>query len=401
MSVKERDVLDVLGRVKRKELSVVAAATMLGKSLRQMRRTWKRFKVDGAAGLVHRARGRSSNNVTPADLRDRIVKRHQERYADFGPTLACEKLLEDGLAIGPDTLAALLKARGLWRPMRKRSKHRKRRERRSSFGMMAQMDGSHHDWFEGRAAKCVLMVIIDDASNVTFARFYGSEDLAAAFDVFERWCKTHGVPRSIYVDRHSIYRDEDHPEKPTQFGRAMKELGVRLIRAHSPQAKGRVERRNRVFQDRLVKEMRLRKIRDIAAANVLLDGKFLKELNDRYAIEPRRGTDAHRLPRRSLEEVLCVREERSVGNDWCVRWRNTWLQIAREHAPLGLAGRKVEVREKRDGVLLLSYQGRALAWTRVATRPRTRVTIVNNKSWKPPADHPWAKRPALRGARKG
>lgn len=350
MSVKELDVLEVLGRVKRKELSVVAAAGMVGKSLRQVRRTWKRFKSEGAAGLVHRARGRASNNVMPAELRDRIVKRHQERYADFGPTLACEKLAEDGLVIGPDTLAALLKARGLWRPMRKRSKHRRRRERRSSFGMMVPMDGSHHDWFEGRAAKCVLMVIIDDASNVTFARFYASENLSAAFDAFARWCKTHGIPRSVYVDRHSIYRDEDHPEKPTQFGRAMAELGVRLIRAHSPQAKGRVERRNRVFQDRLVKELRLRKIRDMAAANALLDGKFLKELNDRYAIEPRRGRDAHRLPRRNLDEVLCVREERSVGNDWCVRWRNGWLQIARDHAPLSLAGRKVVVREKRDGV---------------------------------------------------
>ena len=248
----------------------------------------------------------------------------------------------------------------------------------------------------------MLMVVIDDASNVTLARFYGSEDLAAAFDVFGRWCQTHGVPRSVYVDRHSIYRDEDHPEKPTQFGRAMVELGVRLIRAHSPQAKGRVERRNRVFQDRLVKELRLRKIRDMAAANVLLEEKFLKELNDRYAIEPRRVTDAHRLPQRNLDEVLCVREERTVGNDWCVRWRNGWLQIAGEHALLSLAKRKVEVREKRDGALLLSYQGRVLAWTRVATRPRKRrVAIVNNKGWKPSANHPWAKRPALQGAGKG
>ncbi|MGB7158869.1 MAG: ISNCY family transposase, partial [Tepidisphaeraceae bacterium] len=401
MSGKERDVLEVLGRVKRKELTVVAAADVVGKSLRQMRRRWKRFKAEGAAGLVHRARGRASNNGTPAELADRIVKRHQERYADFGPTLACEKLTEDGLAIGPDTLTALLKVRGLWRPMRKRSKHRKRRARRSSFGMMVQMDGSHHDWFEGRAARCVLMVIIDDASNVTFARFYASEDLAAAFDVFERWCRTHGIPRSVYVDRHSIYRDEDHPEKPTQFGRAMAELGVRLIRAHSPQAKGRVERRNRVFQDRLVKELRLRKIRDMAAANALLEEKFLKELNDRYAIEPRRGTDAHRLAERNLDEVLCVREERSVGNDWCVRWRNGWLQIAATHAPLSLAQRKVQVREKRDGVLLLSYQGRPLTWTRVAMRPRARAVIVNNKSWKPSATHPWVKRPALQEAGKG
>lgn len=236
MSGKERLRLEALSRVKRGELTVVEAAELMGLSLRQARRVWKRFKLQGDGGLVHQLRGRSSNRRLGAELAQRIVKRHQERYADFGPTLACEKLAEEELVISPNTLTALLKERGLWQRRRRRGRHRKRRERRACFGSMVQMDGSHHDWFEGRAAKCVLMVLIDDATSRTFARLYPAETSAAAFDVFGCWVKRHGLPRSLYVDRHSIYRDDDHPEKPTQFGRAMKELAVELIRAHSPRS---------------------------------------------------------------------------------------------------------------------------------------------------------------------
>ena len=154
MSVKERIRLEALGRVKRGELTVVSAAELMGLSVRQARRAWKRFKVEGDGGLVHRLRGRASNRRLSADVADRAIKLHQETYADFGPTFACEKLLaEHGLALSPDTLTALLKARGLWQRKRRRGRHRKRRERRASFGSMVQMDGSHHDWFEGRAGK--------------------------------------------------------------------------------------------------------------------------------------------------------------------------------------------------------------------------------------------------------
>src|SRR5688500_865370 len=188
MSLNERIRLEALGRVKRRELTVVGAAELMGLSLRQARRVWKRFTRDGDAGLVHRLRGRGSNSRLSDDVRARVVKRHQERYADFGPTLACEKLAaEDGLVISPNTLTALLKERGLWeRRRRHRGRHRKRRERRACFGSMLQMDGSHHDWFEGRAPRCVLMVLIDDASSRTFARFYPAETTEAAFDVFGR-----------------------------------------------------------------------------------------------------------------------------------------------------------------------------------------------------------------------
>lgn len=203
--------MDAMGRVKRGELTVVGAAELMGLSLRQARRVWKRFRISGAGGLVHGLRGRSSNRRLCDDVRDRAVKLHQEKYADFGPTLACEKLAEDGLLLSPDTLTAMLKERGLWRRLRRRGRHRRRRERRASFGSMVQMDGSLHDWFEGRSGKCVLMVMIDDATNRTFARLYPAETTEAAFDTFGHWVKRHGIPRAVYVDRHSIYRTREPP----------------------------------------------------------------------------------------------------------------------------------------------------------------------------------------------
>lgn len=394
MSVKERDRLDVMGRVKRGELTVVAASGLLGLSLRQARRVWKSFKAGGAKGLVHGLRGRASNRRFAEEFRARILKRHQERYADFGPTFACEKLAQEGLAMSPDTLVAILKERGLWVRRRRHGKHRKRRERRASFGSMVQMDGSHHDWFEGRAQKCVLMVVIDDATNRTYARLYAAETTEAAFDAFGRWVKRHGLPRSVYVDRHGIYRDEEHPEKPTQFGRAMKELGVELILAHSPQAKGRVERRNAVFQDRLVKEMRLRHISDMKQANALLESLFLEDLNRRYAVSAAKSADLHRSVAAGvvLEEVLCVQEVRVVGQDWCVRWRNRWLQIALEHESLRLPRRRVRVKQLADRGLIVEYQGQRLRVQEIVSKPaavkKTKL-IVNNRQWKPAADHPW------------
>ena len=394
MSGKERIRLEALSRVKRGELSVAAAAGLMGLSLRQARRVWKRFVAAGDAGLVHGLRGRASNHRLGQATRDRVVKRHQERYADFGPTLACEKLAGEGLCLSPNTLTALLKGRGLWQRRRRRGRHRKRRERRASFGSMVQMDGSHHDWFEGRGPRCVLMVLVDDATSRTLARFYPAETTEAAFDALGRWVRRQGIPRSVYVDRHSIYRDEGRPEKPTQFGRAMKELSVELILAHSPQAKGRVERMNGTLQDRLVKEMRLRGISSIERGNAFLEAKFLDDLNGRYAVRAARDQDLHRPVDAGvvMEEVLCVAEQRVVGNDWCVRWRGRWLQIDARHAALDLPGRKVAVKQRGDGALLVLRGGQRLTFTELKARPagaRAKKAVVNNRRYKPAATHPW------------
>src|SRR6185295_10697080 len=208
MSVKERVRLEAFARVKAKEWTVVRAAKVCQMSLRQARRMWKRYRQDGDRGLVHAARGRPPGNRLSDAMREKIVTRHQEQYGDFGPTHACEKLAAEGLAVGPDTLSKLLKAKGLWTPRRRRGKHRARRERRACFGALIQMDGSPHDWFEGRAEPCCLMVAVDDATGKTLARFNRRETTHASFDLAARWIERHGVPRAFYVDRAGIYRSD-------------------------------------------------------------------------------------------------------------------------------------------------------------------------------------------------
>lgn len=395
MSAKERRRMETLARVKRGELTVVAAATLEGLSLRQMRRLWKRYRVDGEAGLVHRSRGRPGNRRMDDELRARIVKRHQERYRDFGPTLACEKLAEDGLTVSPDTLVTLLKERGLHTPRRRRKPHRRRRERRACFGEMLQMDGSHHDWFEN-GRPCCLMVIVDDATNHCIARLFEAETTEAAFETLRRWASTHGLPRAVYVDRHAIYRNEARADQLTQFARAMKQLGVELICAHSPQAKGRVERRHAVFQDRLVKELRLRNIRTIDEANRVLEGVFLPQLNRRLAVTPRVEHDAHRpVTPAELEAALCVQGDRVVSRDGCVRWQNRWLQLSPGQV---LPGRAVRIRHHADNRLTAHVGERMLCSTELPARPapvKPEKVIVNNRRWRPPPTHPWVRLPAV------
>lgn len=400
MSRKERLRLEVFSRVKRGELTVVKAAAWLGLSERQARRVYKRFLLEKDAGLVHRGRGRRSNRRLEQGVREKVVAAHQARYADFGPTHACEKLAsDDGLLVSVDTLERILKEAGLWRRMRRGRKHRSRRERRGCFGEMVQMDGSPHDWFEGRGPRCVLMDLVDDATGRTYARFFPEETTRAALESFGGWVALHGIPRSVYVDRDSIYRNDRvatveeelaGQEPLTQFGRAMKELDVTLIKAHSPQAKGRVERKNRTFQDRLPKELRLAGISTIEDANRFLDQTFLPALNQRDAVAARDKRDAHRCVARGvkLAEVLCFSEERSVGQDWCVRYQSRWFQIDRAHERLDLAGKKLTVRELLDGTIQLLHGAARLRWQELVERPvkvKVRKPIVNNKPWKPSA----------------
>jgi transposase-like protein len=404
MSSKERLRLELAGRVERKELTVVNAAQLARISHRQMQRICKRHRAEGDGGLVHRSRGRHPNNRLPDKIRLEVVSLYQEKYGDFGPTLACEKLACDGHELSSDTLGRLLKEAGLWQPRRQRSKHRLRRQRRSCFGELIQMDGSEHDWFEGRGDRAVLMVMIDDATNLMLARFFRRENLEAAFEMFQRWAEANGLPRALYVDRAGIYRADREAtgeeliggiEPVTQFGRAMKQLEVELILANSPQAKGRVERRNGLLQDRLVKEMRLAKINGIEAANAFLDSGYLAELNDRYTCRATDKADVHRVVDQQvkLDQVLCEQEQRVVGRDWCVRWNNQHLQIDKRHESLALPGKQVLVKQKRDGTLLVEHADELLDCRPVTSRPapprRPKPVIKNNKKWTPPATHPW------------
>jgi hypothetical protein len=404
MSQKERTRLGVMQQVKARQMSLVAAAAVLDLSYRHVKRIWRRYGQRGDAGLVHQSRGRASNRAKEGSFKTRVLARYANRYPDFGPTLAAEHLGREGLVVDHETLRRWLLAKGMWALRRRRQQHRQWRERKACLGQMVQMDGSHHDWFEGRAEPAVLMVMIDDATNRTHARFSAQETTRAAYDVFEGYVRRHGVPQALYVDRDSIYETTREPsvdeqlagQKPlTQFGRAMKQLGVDLDCAYSPQAKGRVERRNGVFQDRLVKEMRLAGISNLEAANRFLEEKFLPDLNRRFWVKPAEPADVHRAVPRHLAEVLSWEESRVVQRDWTVSWQGRYFQIGQRHEGLCLAGKKVVVRELRDGTLQLVWAGQKLQWQELPQRPepalkaRKPSTSKRLLPVKPASAHPW------------
>jgi hypothetical protein len=390
-------------QVNQHKLSLVTTSAVLGLSYRQVKRIWRRYRQQGDAGLVHRLRGHPSGRRTAPELRQRILARYQERYNDFGPTLAAEYLArEDRLLIDHETLRRWLVAEGLWQKHRRGQQHRQRRERKACLGEMVQLDGSDHDWFEGRAERATLMVMIDDATNRVYARFSEEETTQASYDVLEGWVARYGVPRSLYVDRAGIYRCERHASLEeqlagatprTQFGRAMGQLAVKLILANSPQAKGRVERCNGLLQDRLVKALRLHAISDLESANAFLDEEFLAQLNAQFTLPAASGADVHRPAPAHLEEILSWEDQRVVQRDWTFSWEGQWYQIDPRHEGLSLAGKKVLVRRLRDGSKQVLYRGQKLRWRELPQRPRRprqeRPAIGTKKSSLPAAEHPW------------
>ena len=406
MSKRERRRVEVLSQVQAGNLTLTKAAELLGLGYRQVRRIWKRYQASGDAGLVHGLRGQRSNRRSDAKLRKKVLARYVKEYGDYGPTLAAECLEEEGLSVPVQTLRGWLLAEGLWSKQRRTKPHRRRRTRKEQWGELVQMDGSHHDWFEGRRAAAVLMVMIDDATGRTYAQFFEEETQAAAFEMLQRYAANPGLPRSLYVDRAGIYRSDREPtsaeiiaekEPQTQFGRAMETLGVRLILANSPQAKGRVERMNGTLQDRLVKALRRHRISDLASANRYLEEKFLEPFNAKFEVAPAQAGDLHRAVPRELDlmQVLAVQEDRVVQNDWTVRWHNAYLQLPRESQVQ--PGERVVVCEQIDGRVRVFVGDRELTWGSVRTEPsrprkrapRRRGPTKSSQGLKPAANHPW------------
>jgi transposase-like protein len=402
MSMKERRRMELLSRVGEGILTLRKAAGLAKLSYRQMKRIWKRYKEDGDQGLVHRARGRPSNRRKDPQLREALLARYEQRYEDFGPTLASEYLASEGLEVDHETLRRWLLDKGLWKKRRRRKQHRQWRQRRAQRGELVQMDGSHHDWFEGRREWAVLMVMIDDATSRTYARFYEAESTKAAMDVFARYVRRYKLPQALYVDRDSIYRcerearidEELRGEGPeTQFARAMRQLQVDLILANSPQAKGRVERRNGLFQDRLVKALRLGGISTLREANQYLEKTFLPQLNRRFTSRARQPGDLHRcLPAGLyLKDVLGWQEPRVVLNDWTIRWHNRFFQVHKQHESLRLPGHRIQVFESIDGHIQLRFRGLRLRFTELPRAPVRQLPKPSPKrsKQKPAKTHPW------------
>jgi hypothetical protein len=410
MSGKERERLKILAGVKEEELTLVAAAGLMGVCYRQSKRIWRRYQDAGDAGLVHGLRGKPSARRKPQALRAQVLALcAEERYEGFGPTLMAEHLLKAKLVVDHETLRRWRIVTNQHTVRRRKQKHRQWRERKPCFGEMVQLDGSHHDWFEGRGPKCVLMVMVDDATNRMYCRFFEQETTRASYDVLEGWIKKHGLPGSLYVDRDSIYRCEGGAsiaeqlagkEPQTQFGRAMEQLGIKLILANSPQAKGRVERMNGTLQDRLVKELRLAGISDMERANRFLEGKYLRAFHRQFARAAASPLDAHRKNTHRLSEVLSWEEERVVQGDWTVACEGKRYQLDAQHEALSLVRRPVIVRTQRTGRVQLVYRGQRLKWRALpegsGRKPRpVKAAKAARKSkakraWKTPAaNHPW------------
>lgn len=394
MSVREAKRLSIIDQVSRGEMRQRNGAHLLELSTRQVRRLVRRVRDEGPRGAIHRLRGRPSNRRTAPETRATVLKLCGSTYKGFGPTLASEKLAErDGIRISPETLRSWFIEEEVAYERRRKRPHRQWRERKEHCGELVQMDGSHHDWLEGRGSWLVLMGYIDDATGRVFARFYEYEGTTPALDSFRRYARRYGLPQAVYLDRHSTYKstgkptieDELNNRRPrSQFERAMAELGVRVIHANSPQAKGRVERLFRTFQDRLVKEMRLEGISSLAEANRFL-ARYLPKHNRRFSVPAAQEADVHRrVPAGTdLSSILSIRERRVVRNDGTVAFGGRLYQL-RDPGRLS----RVTVETRIDGSLRFSDRGRQLSWKRIARRPPGGRPAIPSKSKKPAQGKP-------------
>jgi transposase len=416
MSRRELTRVSVIARVARYDLTLRSAAEMLGVSYRQAKRLWRAYREEGPEGLQHGSVGKPSNRAVDPKVRERVLELIREKYAGdeergeerFGPTLAAEHLAEeDQIGVHPETLRRWMLAAGLWSRARKSAPHRRRRERKAHFGELVQLDGSFEAWLEGRGPRGCLLEAVDDATGTTWGRFSAEETIWAAAGVLRGWIERYGIPRALYTDWKNVYvRKPTEAELAagevpvTQFGRMCATLGIRIIAASSPQAKGRVERVHGTHQDRLIKKLRRKGIQDYDAANAYLASEYFDGHNARFAVAPQSAEDFHVRVTRAmkLDEVFRLEGTRVLTNDWVVRYENRFFQVARQsrYAP---AEAKVKVCDYEDGRLEIDYRGQRLAFTEIepgaglkparTVTPAPRPVATPGRSTKPAATHPW------------
>ena len=423
MSHKEVKRAQVLALLKEDKISQQEAARRMGVTTRQARRLAKRYQVSGLAGLVSQKRGCASNRRLDEVTCATAIGLIGTHYRDFGPTLSCEKLAErHGLHLSVESTRQMMIKAGYWRSKKGGTVcAHPMRERRARFGELIQIDGSPHDWFEGRGDYCTLLVFIDDATGrLTQLRFATTETTLDYMRVLHDHIWAHGVPVALYSDKHSIFRinaQEANPAAETQFSRAARELGIECIHAHSPQAKGRVERANQTLQDRLIKEMRLAGIDDMDSANTWLPG-YIADHNRRFAVAPKDGSDAHLAypgPPANLVRTLSVQTTRTLSKNLSCQYKNQLMQIKTTGTGLGLRGAKVTVHDHFDGSKELLWRKRKLTYSVMTKSVRqskvadgkavnTRVDKAmarRNTGHKPAANHPWRKMSVGKSAHNG
>ena len=412
MSTRELTRLEIMQRLVDKRLNQAQAALMTGLSVRQIKRLLRAYRIEGAQGLISKKRGKASNHQLPLKTKHRALNLIRSRYSDFGPTLACEKLLElHNIKLSVETVRQLMIEGELWKPRRARAPRiHQSRQRRSCLGELCQLDGSPHDWFEGRADRCTLIVFIDDATGrLMHMRFVESETTLSYFEAVGEYLRLHGKPVSFYPDKLSVFRPARSQalkgEGVTQFARAMEELGIEIICANTPQAKGRVERANQTLQDRLVKELRLRGVSSQQEANEYLP-EFIRGFNERFAVEPRSPQDAHRRlqAREKLERILVVKESRVLSKNLEVSYKRVVYQIVSKRPSYALRHQRVWVYENVRGEVEIEYKGKNLAYRihrkqprqgevadskQVQARKEYKGVKVPKTKYVPGADHAW------------
>jgi len=399
---KELERLGIVRRVMKRELKQRVAAELLDLSTRQVRNLVRKVERDGARGLAHGNRGKPSPKRMAPPLVERIVDLVRSRYRDFKPKFAAEKLWKkDKIRVSDEKMRQIMIGAGLWRVRRHKSEIHPWREPRAHYGEMVQMDGSHHAWLEKRGPKLVLMGMVDDARNRFYGRFYGYEGVYPAMNVLEGYIRRYGLPQSLYVDKHSTYKTVRHPsedellrgeEASTQFERATQELGIKIIHAHSPQAKGRIERVFATLQDRLVKELRLASIATLEEANRFLES-YLPRFNAQFEHDPREPEDLHRLLPRTLklEEIFCLKTVRTILDGYIIRWKGKRFAI--EEPTRRMLSRPATVMLRFDGRMIIRYEGNDLGYREITERPKRipAAPVFRPKPPKyiPPPTHPW------------
>jgi transposase len=400
MTLQDRVRLKVIHEVLSGHITQRKAASLLGRSERQVRRMVQSVRERGDIGILHRGRGRPSNQKLGEAIKVRVIQLWRKRYEGFGPTLAAEKLLEhEGITVSRETVRQWLLEAGLWTTRRKSRQHRQWRVRKECRGEMVQMDGSHHAWLEDRGPALVLMGYIDDATGEVYGQFHDYEGTEPAMESFKGYVRKNGLPVSVYFDRHTTYRSTRRltaeeevagiVQPLSEFERALTELGVRVIHAYSPQAKGRIERLFGTLQDRLVKEMRLRGISTKAEANAFLR-EYLPAYNRRFAVVPANPTDVHRRPGTgfNLDRYLCLKADRTVRNDNTVSYKGRLYQLQEK-----ALSRKVTVEERLNGSLFIRCGEMLLRYREITDRPRKVVAVAEPRQRKKPSlpgkNHPW------------
>ena len=409
MSDKELSRLEIMQRLKEKRLSQAEAAKLMGLGIRQVKRLWRKYGELGAAGLISQRRGRPSHNRLDAQVIQRALDLIQQRYADFGPTLAHEKLVElHRLKLSVESVRQLMIREGIWKPKKARKLvAHPMRQRRACSGELIQIDGSDDDWLEGRGPRCTLLVFVDDATGqLAELWFVPHESFFGYCEASRHYFERYGKPLAFYSDKHGIFHmnhPQDHSELGlTQFGRAMQELDIQIICANTPQAKGRVERANQTLQDRLIKELRLQGIATLEAANAFLP-QFRADFNARFAVPPRSTHNAHRplRPSDDLDRILSLQESRTLTKNLTVQFNKVVYQIQTQRPTYALQHAKVTVCENAQGQVLILYKGKPLAYT-VFRKQTRQAKVVPAKSidfelryakmaHSPAPDHPWRK----------